>query len=60
MIPFQLNPSCHYRSGQQSFSGPLCRKRLEADYLSRVQEYASELVLSLKELGKTGPFWIPE
>jgi hypothetical protein len=42
------------------FSGPLCRKRLEPDYLSRVNEYASELVLSLKKLGKEGPFWTPQ
>jgi len=42
------------------FSGPLMRERLEPDYLSRVQEYASELILSLKKLGKAGPFWNPE
>jgi hypothetical protein len=42
------------------FSGPLCRKRLEPDYLSRVQGYASELVLSLKEMGMAGPFWTLE
>lgn len=42
------------------FSGPLMRKRLEPDYLSRVNEYAAELILSLKRLGKVGPFWTPE
>lgn len=42
------------------FSGPLFRKRLEPDYLSRVNEYASEMFLSLKKLGKAGPFWTPE
>jgi hypothetical protein len=42
------------------FSGPLMRNRLEPDYLSRVNEYASELLLSLKNLGKTGSFWTPE
>jgi hypothetical protein len=42
------------------FSGPLCRKRLEPDYLSRIKEYASQLVLSLQKLGKTGPFWTPQ
>jgi len=41
------------------FSGPLCRNRLQPDYLSRVNEYASELLLSLKKLGKAGPFWTP-
>ncbi|MGZ6222930.1 MAG: hypothetical protein ACXWMW_09330 [Syntrophales bacterium] len=43
-----------------AFSGPLCRNRLEPDYLSRVNEYAAELFSSLKELGKAGPFWTPE
>jgi hypothetical protein len=43
-----------------AFSGPLCRNRLQPDYLSRVNEYASELLLSLKKLGKAGPFWTPE
>ncbi len=42
------------------FSGPLCRNRLEPDYLSRINEYASELILALKKLGKAGPFWTPE
>lgn len=44
----------------QVFSGPLFRNRLEPDYLSRVQEYASEMFLSLRNLGKAGPFWTPE
>ncbi len=43
-----------------AFSGPLFRNRLEPDYLSRVNEYASELLLALKKLGKAGPFWTPE
>ena len=43
-----------------AFSGPLFRNRLEPDYLSRVHEYAAELLLSLKKLGKAGPFWTPE
>jgi hypothetical protein len=42
------------------FSGPLMRKRLEPDYLTRVKEYVAELFLSLKGLGKAGPFWTPE
>ena len=41
------------------FSGPLCRNRLQPDYLSRINEYAAELLLSLKKLGKAGPFWTP-
>jgi len=43
-----------------AFSGPLFRNRLEPDYLARVHEYATELFLSLKKLGKAGPFWTPE
>jgi len=43
----------------QAFSGPLHRKRLEPDYLSRVQEYAGEMFSALKKLGKAGPFWTP-
>ncbi len=42
------------------FSGPLMKNRLQPDYLARVKEYASELILSLKQVGKAGPFWIPE
>jgi hypothetical protein len=44
----------------QAFSGPLHRNRLEPDYLARVNEYASELMSSLKKLGKSGPFWTPQ
>jgi hypothetical protein len=43
-----------------AFSGPLCKNRLEPDYLSRVKDYASELFLSLKKFGKEGPFWTPQ
>jgi hypothetical protein len=42
-----------------AFSGPLFRNRLQPDYLSRVSEYASEMILTLKKLGKEGPFWTP-
>ncbi len=41
------------------FSGPLFRNRLKPDYLSRMNEYASELFSSLKKFGKAGPFWTP-
>jgi len=41
------------------FSGPLFRKRLEPDYLSRTNEYAFEMFSSLGKLGKAGPFWTP-
>ena len=40
-----------------AFSGPLTRNRLEPDYLSRIQEYKSELFIALQKLGRTGPFW---
>ena len=43
----------------QVFSGPLLRNRLQQDYLSRVPEYASELIMALAKLGKQGPFWTP-
>jgi hypothetical protein len=43
-----------------AFSGPLFKNRLEQDYLSRMQEYAGRLFVTLKELGKAGPFWTPE
>jgi hypothetical protein len=39
------------------FSGPLTRNRLKPDYLSRIQEYTSELFVALQGLGKTGAFW---
>ncbi len=39
------------------FSGLLTRNRLKPDYLSRIQEYTSELFVALQELGKTGAFW---
>ncbi len=43
-----------------AFSGPLTRNRLQPDYLSRVQEYKSELFHTLEKLGRTGPFWQPK
>jgi hypothetical protein len=43
----------------QAFSGPLHKNRLEPDYLSRVKEYASEMFLLLRKLGKEGSFWTP-
>lgn len=43
----------------QVFAGPLHKKRLEPDYLTRVQEYAGEMFSILKKFGKAGPFWTP-
>jgi hypothetical protein len=39
------------------FSGPFFRRRMDEDYLSRMHEYAREMVRGMKEIGKTGPFW---
>ena len=44
----------------KAFSGPLHRNRLQLDYLSRMGEYASELIIGLQKLGKAGPFWTPK
>jgi hypothetical protein len=41
------------------FSGELFRRRLDPDYFSCSQEYRKERVETLKEIGKTGPFWLP-
>jgi len=47
-------------SWAQAFSGPLFRKRLEPDYLGHVMDYAAQLFATLKELGRSGPFWTPQ
>jgi hypothetical protein len=39
------------------FSGPYFRRRLDSDYVSHMFEYAQEMMATMKELGKTGPFW---
>ena len=41
------------------FSGPAFRNRKQPDYLSRLKEYAPELFVALKKLGKEGAFWTP-
>ena len=40
------------------FSGSYFRKRMDPDWVSRSREYAREMVATLKEIGKTGPFWM--
>ncbi len=40
-----------------AFSGSMIRDRLAPDVLSRRSEYLSELLRTLEELGRTGPFW---
>ncbi len=39
------------------FSVGLFRRRLDPDYVSRRPEFREELVATLSEIGKTGPFW---
>jgi hypothetical protein len=41
------------------FSIEFFRRRLDADYVSRIPEYMGEFFAALKEIGKTGPFWVP-
>lgn len=41
----------------QVFSGPLFRNRLEADYLSRSEEYFEKYQSDLRQFGKQSPFW---
>jgi hypothetical protein len=39
------------------FSGPHYRRRMDLDWVSRRQEYARQMIATMKEIGKTGPFW---
>jgi hypothetical protein len=39
------------------FSGRYFQRRLDRDYVSHSREYAREMVATLQEIGKTGPFW---
>ncbi len=39
------------------FSGIYFRRRLDPDWVSHSREYVKEMVTTLAELGKTGPFW---
>ncbi len=39
------------------FSGQYFRRRMDGDYVSRMFEYAGEMIKIMKEIGKTGPFW---
>jgi acyl-ACP thioesterase len=41
------------------FSIDFFRRRLDADYVSRVPEYMGGFFATLKEIGKSGPFWVP-
>ena len=39
------------------FSGPYFKRRMDEDYVSHMFEYAGEMIPTMKEIGKTGPFW---
>ena len=39
------------------FYGPYFRRRMDLDWVSRRQEYAREMIATMAEIGKTGPFW---
>jgi len=39
------------------FSGRYFRRRLDPDWVSHIGEYGLELINTLREMGKTGPFW---
>ncbi|MGZ3605197.1 MAG: hypothetical protein ACXU9P_09615 [Thermodesulfobacteriota bacterium] len=39
------------------FSGIYFCRRLDGDWVSHSREYALEMVKTLADLGKTGPFW---
>ncbi len=39
------------------FSGPYFRRRMDLDWVSRKQEYARQMIATMIEIGKTGPFW---
>jgi hypothetical protein len=39
------------------FSGNYFRRRLDPDWVSHSREYGREMVATLADIGKTGPFW---
>jgi hypothetical protein len=41
------------------FSPDFFRKRLAPDYVSNMQEYIGGFLAAMKEIGKTGPYWLP-
>ena len=41
----------------QLFSMDIFKKRLEPDYVARVEQYAKEFFAAVAELGKTRSFW---
>ena len=39
------------------FSGSYFRRRNDTDYVSHMREYAREMIDTMKEIGRTGPYW---
>jgi hypothetical protein len=39
------------------FSGPYFRRRMDLNWVSKSRDYAREMVATMAEIGKTGPFW---
>jgi hypothetical protein len=39
------------------FSTPYFKRRMDENYVSRMFEYAREMIPTMKEINKTGPFW---
>jgi len=39
------------------FSGPYFRRRMDTDYVTHMFAYAREMIGTMKEIGRTGPFW---
>jgi hypothetical protein len=42
------------------FSADLFRRRLDADYLSKVPEYLGSMIALMEELGMVGPFFFTQ
>ncbi|MFO7963633.1 MAG: hypothetical protein R6U50_06920 [Desulfobacterales bacterium] len=42
------------------FSLDFFKRRLDPDYFSHLSEYMMGFIPRLQEIGKTGPFWLPE
>ena len=39
------------------FSGPYFRRRMDSDWVSKSRGYVREMMATMAEIGKTGPFW---
>jgi len=41
------------------FSADFFKRRLDVDYLSKMRQYGGGFVAALKQVGKSGDFWVP-